>query len=514
LSNFTFIDLFAGIGGFHLGATSNGGKCIAFSEIDKSAIQYYCENHSMSPKDNLGDITRIKDLPKHDLLTAGVPCQSWSIAGRNLGFDDDRGQLWNDTIYLLKKSRPKAFIFENVKGLTDPRNKKAFKYILSRIEEAGYYASYYVLNSYDYGLLQNRIRVYIVGFESKIYFDRFTPPPRIEHTSKLYDVLDNVEHPKKEKQKIQAQDLFGNLIPKGRTKFQKTDELNDFFLFNDIRNGHSTIHSWELKSTTSFEKDICLILLKNRRKSKYGELDGNPLSLKHFQELNPSIKETDLQGLVKKGILKEVDYAYELQNLIELKLTDQETEVLKYSDENILTIDKLKNAKQLKIKKISFSKVIPDLIKKGALKLCQKRYEFKYTKISSGIFGINRIYLPISDIFSTLVASDTNDYISMINIDNSDIVNFKTDFIREVYDKEKYRKITKQEACRLQGFPHDFILPDQREKWMKLIGNSVSVPVVESIIRQIVATGIFDKSKVKKNTKSSSSKKIQDYHVQ
>ena len=79
-------------------------------------------NTGESAEANFGDITGIKSLPAHDLLTAGVPCQSWSIAGKNLGFDDDRGQLWNDTIYLLNQSRPKAFIFENVKGLVDPRN--------------------------------------------------------------------------------------------------------------------------------------------------------------------------------------------------------------------------------------------------------------------------------------------------------------------------------------------------------------------------------------------------------
>jgi DNA (cytosine-5)-methyltransferase 1 len=79
-------------------------------------------------------------LPQHDILTAGVPCQSWLIAGKNLGFDDDRGQLWNDTIYLLNQSRLKAFIFENVKGLADPRNGDALFYILKRIKDAGYFA--------------------------------------------------------------------------------------------------------------------------------------------------------------------------------------------------------------------------------------------------------------------------------------------------------------------------------------------------------------------------------------
>ena len=112
-NKFTYVDLFAGIGGFRLALNSIGGECVNFTEINKDAITTYCTNFNEDPLFNLGDITKIKSLPEHDLLTGGVPCQSWSIAGKNLGFDDDRGQLWNDTIYLLNQSRPKGFIFEN-----------------------------------------------------------------------------------------------------------------------------------------------------------------------------------------------------------------------------------------------------------------------------------------------------------------------------------------------------------------------------------------------------------------
>ena len=112
MGDFSFIDLFAGIGGFRLALESVGGHCLGFSEIAPDAINTYCANFNESEDGNFGDITKIKDLPRHDFMTAGVPCQSWSIAGKNLGFDDDRGQLWNDTLYLLNKVRPKAFIFE------------------------------------------------------------------------------------------------------------------------------------------------------------------------------------------------------------------------------------------------------------------------------------------------------------------------------------------------------------------------------------------------------------------
>lgn len=194
----------------------------------------------------MGDITKIKGLPTHDLLTVGVPCQSWSIAGRNLGFDDDRGQLWNDTIYLLQHSKPKAFIFENVKGLADPRNKKALLYILERIKEAGYYANYYIINSQDYGVPQSRVMVYIIGFKNEEYFNKFHIPLTSNNKVNLADIL-GVDVPKVEllKDNLQ-QDLFGGPIPVKSMSLSNKNGLNDYFLFNDLRNGDTTIHSWDI----------------------------------------------------------------------------------------------------------------------------------------------------------------------------------------------------------------------------------------------------------------------------
>lgn len=95
-TRFTFIDLFAGIGGFKMALSNNGGNCIGFSEINKDAINTYCDNFQIEPSYNLGDITRIKELPAHDFLTAGVPCQSWSIAGKIWGLmmiEDSYGMI-------------------------------------------------------------------------------------------------------------------------------------------------------------------------------------------------------------------------------------------------------------------------------------------------------------------------------------------------------------------------------------------------------------------------------------
>jgi DNA (cytosine-5)-methyltransferase 1 len=241
-----------------------GGKCLGFSEINRDAISCYCDNTGEGNDVNFGDITKVKLLPSHDLLTAGVPCQSWSIAGRNLGFDDDRGQLWNDTIYLLNQSRPKAFIFENVKGLVDPRNREALEYIMERIRDAGYHADFHVINSYDYGELQNRVRIYIIGFLDETCFKRFKLPEPRETHMRLGDLL-GVEILNKIT-KVDQRDLFGDEVSSRQMSLSASQGVNDYFLYNDIRNGETTIHSWDLLPTTDRQKSICLLLLRNRRK--------------------------------------------------------------------------------------------------------------------------------------------------------------------------------------------------------------------------------------------------------
>lgn len=491
---FTFVDLFAGIGGFKMALTENGGSCLGFSEVNKDAIKVYCENYQVEPESNFGDITQIKELPYHDILTGGVPCQSWSIAGKNLGFDDDRGQLWNDTIYLLNQSKPKAFIFENVKGLVDPRNKEALSYILERIEQAGYYVKYFVINSHDYGVVQNRVRIYIIGFKNKKYLDAFSLPKPFDTKETLSDVLGLDIKIETESKPIQK-DLFGELVQSRQMSLSSKNGFNDYFLFNDLRNGHTTIHSWDIEDTSDRQKEICLLFLKNRRKSQFGPLDGNPLSLKQLQFLDSTISQEEIDDLIELGILKEVDYQYEILDFKDSDLTNEELELLRFTSNNFLVIDELKTERALKVKRISINNIIKSLIKKNIIKCIEERYEFKNTKISSGLNGINRVFMPSSDIFPTLVASDTNDYISLKNIVPTTHQEYKENFLKKVYFANKYRKITKEEACLIQGFPKDFILPDSRARWMKLIGNSVSVPVIDMLIKSIIATGVFSPPK-------------------
>lgn len=482
MAQFSFIDLFSGIGGFRLALESFGGQCIGFSEIAPDAIKTYCKNFNEDEEYNLGDITRLKELPLHDFMTAGVPCQSWSIAGRNLGFDDDRGQLWNDTLFLLNKMRPKAFIFENVKGLADPRNKDALDYILERIKQAGYYAKNFLINAYDYGVPQTRVRIYIIGFLEKKYLDKLMLPVPFPGQVRLGDVLDGWE--------VETNDKSNE--KKARWSLSCNEQgINDYFLFNDLRNGQTTIHSWDIIETTEKEKYICYLLLSNRRKREYGELDGNPLSLLHFQALDPTIQRSDLEGLVKKKILKHVNYLYARKNTT-LPLTASESLVISLCDDSLLNIDKLKINREIKKQKINVPDTLKILAKKGVIRCIEVRYDFKNTKISTGLNGVNRIILPSSKIYPTLVASDTNDYVATLACSASTIEEFRETFMETIYRPKNYRKITKSEACRIQGFPADYKLPPTRPRWMKLIGNSVAVPVVKILAKAIIETGVFD----------------------
>ena len=491
---FKCIDLFAGIGGFRIAAERCGGECIGYSEINSDAISTYESNYPSSRGTNFGDITKISDLPEHDLMTGGVPCQSWSIAGRNLGFDDDRGELWNDAIYLLNKSRPKAFIFENVKGLVDPRNQKALDYILNRIRNAGYFAQAHVLNAFDYGVPQSRVRVYIVGFREKKWMDSFRLPEIERGRLCLRDIIDDMNDScASSRWMTQPVRLCA-----GATSLSKNNNgFNDYFLFNDLRNGNTTIHSWDIIKTSCKEKRICLLLLRNRRKDDYGVLDGNPLSIQQFQELDQTIVAGDIEGLCHKGILRPEIYRYRILRNDWSGLDDVEKLVLGFGRNGFLVPDEVSVNREIKTARIDLFSVCSALVSKRVLECVETRYDFKNTKISTGLFGVNRIFLPSSNIFPTLVASDTNDFITPVALEAVDAETYRKQFLDSVYKPKRFRKITQVEACRIQGFPDDFKLPIGRSRWMKLIGNSVAVHVVQRLVQSICDTGAFGEPFVK-----------------
>ncbi len=175
---FNFIDLFAGIGGIRIPFEELGGKCVFTSEWDKYSQITYEANFGEKPH---GDITQIdeKEIPKHNLLLAGFPCQAFSQAGLKKGFQDTRGTMFFEIARILDHHNPNAFLLENVKGLRGHDKGNTFKIIAGTLNELGYQTlESKVLNAKHFGLPQNRERIFIVGFKKNVNF-RFPVAPEI-----------------------------------------------------------------------------------------------------------------------------------------------------------------------------------------------------------------------------------------------------------------------------------------------------------------------------------------------
>ena len=188
-NEFSFIDLFAGIGGIRLGFESVGGHCVFSSEFDEDACKTYEANFGEHPA---GDITKIeaKDIPDFDILLGGFPCQAFSIIGKKEGFANETcGTLFFDIERILKEKKPPAFMLENVRNLTAHDNGNTFKIIRTHLEALGYKVYTKVLNALDYGVPQKRERIIIVGFLNDVEFV-FPEPIAICERKTLEDILE------------------------------------------------------------------------------------------------------------------------------------------------------------------------------------------------------------------------------------------------------------------------------------------------------------------------------------
>jgi DNA (cytosine-5)-methyltransferase 1 len=189
---FTFIDLFAGVGGMRLGFESAGGKCVFSSEWDPNCQKTYEANFGVLPD---GDITQIEvdEVPPCDVILAGFPCQPFSSIGKRAGFEHPtQGTLFYDVLRLVEGLRPKAFLLENVVGLVNHDKGNTFRIIQESLIELGYELTYQILDSADFGLPQHRKRIYIVGFDKRVYKENinFTWP---EANGKRADIGQFVE---------------------------------------------------------------------------------------------------------------------------------------------------------------------------------------------------------------------------------------------------------------------------------------------------------------------------------
>lgn len=298
-----FIDLFAGIGGIRCGlelAAKEAGfetKCVFTSEIKEHAIKVLKQNHP--DEDINGDITTIdeNDIPDFDICCAGFPCQAFSSAGKRKGFTDTRGTLFFEVERILSKKKPLGFILENVEGLVNHDKGNTLKTIIEHLQDLGYKVSYRVLNSKDFGVPQERKRIYITGtFREKVSLEDFP-----QRGKKLKEVLE-IGMP------TESTPFIENLLSKY--------SLKDLYgkSIKDKRGGKSNIHSWDLEMKgplTKEQKDFLNLLMTERRKKKWAEqhgidwMDGMPLTINQIKSFYQHEQMEDwLNDMVEKGYLK------------------------------------------------------------------------------------------------------------------------------------------------------------------------------------------------------------------
>lgn len=309
-SGLRFIDLFAGMGGIRLGfeqaaeALGLSARCVFTSEIKPTAIKTYQDNF---PGEFIaGDLTKIdsKELPEFDVLLAGFPCQAFSSAGKRDGFVDTRGTLFFEIERILKEKQPQGFLLENVEGLVnhdkqDPNAPigRTLATILDRLKAQGYFIDWGVLNAVDFGVPQERKRIYILGSKKRTP----TLPQQQKDGTKVEDIIERGLPTEKSSITMKLLECFDIAELYGRS-------------LKDKRGGSDNIHSWDigLKGEVSSEaKELLNQLLKERRKKKwaieYGIewMDGMPLSYEQIASFSalPNLRDL-LDSLVSQGYLK------------------------------------------------------------------------------------------------------------------------------------------------------------------------------------------------------------------
>lgn len=250
---FTFIDLFAGIGGIRLGFEHVGCKCVFSSEFDEDACKTYEANFGEHPA---GDITKIdaKDIPDFDILLGGFPCQAFSIIGKKEGFANETcGTLFFDIERILKEKRPSAFMLENVRNLTAHDGGNTFRVIREHLEALGYTVYAKVLNALDYGVPQKRERIIIVGFREFTMFSYPDPVP-VSKRKTLADILEKdvdkkyyvkesirdsrrarLKDPDYPKPYISHENMAGSITPHPYSAALRAGASANYILINDER---------------------------------------------------------------------------------------------------------------------------------------------------------------------------------------------------------------------------------------------------------------------------------------
>lgn len=423
-----FIDLFAGIGGMRQGleeACQTSGisaKCVFTSEIKQHAIATYRANFN---DDHIhGDINQVSiaEIPEFDILLAGFPCQPFSTAGTRQGFLDTRGTLFFEIERILEAKQPFGFLLENVEGLVKHDQGRTLKTIISKLEQLNYQVTWKVLNARDFGIPQDRKRIYLVG--NRQY------PVSLNFLEQENTVLKSILETNQELLKTEL-----------TTKILSHYAIEDLSgkAIKDKRGGKDNIHSWDLELKGKVSKAQKLLLdqlLKERRRKIWAEhkgikwMDGMPLTKEEISSFyNPDnlFSSNDIQvmldDLVNKGYLK-------------------------YEHPKDL-IESINNNGKV-IKKRKYREDLP------------KGYNIIVGKLS---FEISKI-LDSNGFAPTLVATDMSKL--------------------AVIDGDGIRKLTIREGLRLFGFPEDYQINLPESKAFDLLGNTVVVPIIKEVAKRLI----------------------------
>ena len=241
---FDFVDLFAGIGGMRLAFEAAGGRCVLTCEIDEDALKTYQANFNpVHPHEYVRDVNDAKDLPMHDILVAGFPCQPYSIAGLRKGLKDVRGQVFLEIVRILKSSKPQAFLLENVKGMRSHDGGRTFEFMLQQLEDCGYYLCHETLNSSVHANVpQNRERVFVVGFRDKEMAKKFKFPEPVRLTKTIKSFIS----------KSVAND-----------RYYYDSRFGCFNDINKVVTSPDTVYQWRRKYVRENKSNMCPALTAN-----------------------------------------------------------------------------------------------------------------------------------------------------------------------------------------------------------------------------------------------------------
>lgn len=312
--NFTFIDLFAGIGGIRLGFEAVGGHCVFSSEFDEDACKTYEANFGEHPS---GDITKIEaqNIPDFDILLGGFPCQAFSIIGKKEGFSNETcGTLFFDIERILKEKRPKAFLLENVRNLVSHDKGRTFKIITSHLEALGYHIYAKILNALDYGVPQKRERIIIVGFLDNVIFKFPDPIPEKNRTplsnileknvdSKYYvkeriklSRLERLKDKNYPKPYISHENMSGSITPHPYSSCLRAGASANYILINDERRPTER----EMLRLQGFPDSFKIILPYGKIKHKCGNSVAVPVIKAVAKEMIDSLKAYERTTLYAK----------------------------------------------------------------------------------------------------------------------------------------------------------------------------------------------------------------------